>query len=178
MSADPNLTPTLLEDWKRTIRPFMQRGQGSVSSEEWLASCDRIEAALTQIEGLRNAMRPFAALCHADGVEAPYPVEKWTPWLIAAERALRAEPLPSLPSPSFTAEEVAKQLMALAEKWRASAVESIAESSRIRSVRSDDSAIDRCLLRAEMWRKLADELDERVLQTLRQATPGEPKEKK
>jgi hypothetical protein len=37
---------------------------------------------------LREALKPFAALVHEDGVEAPYPEEWWNPRLIAAMEAL------------------------------------------------------------------------------------------
>lgn len=39
-------------------------------------------------ETLLAALRPFAAMVHEDGDEAPYPEEKWSPLLIAAKRAV------------------------------------------------------------------------------------------
>ncbi len=85
------------------------------------------------------------ALSAHEGARTKSCVGKACVWCGKHEDVLRAEPpIPSLPSPSFTAEEVA--------------------------------AVARSLQDSRYWCSL--DIQERVLQTLRQATPSEPQEKK
>lgn len=50
-------------------------------------------------------------------------------------------------------------LRQLAERWKAKAIASIEESSRIRAtIKGPTRAEDRCLVRADLWRACADEL--------------------
>ena len=62
----------------------------------------------------------------------------------------------------------------LASTWRAKAVESLEESGRIRRTINDATgAEERCLVRAEVWDKCADELERGLSARLQEIQKGE-----
>ena len=48
----------------------------------------QLEELKAENKRLRDALAPFAALCHDDGIDAPYPEDWWNPRLQAAKDAL------------------------------------------------------------------------------------------